>query len=69
MYPTDGIAENDVIDYYATVADHMLPLVRDRLMTLKQPAKWDRRGTILQQGHPQVLPGLRRADDRAQAWG
>ncbi len=36
MFPADGITKKEVIDYYAAVADHMLPLVRDRLMTLER---------------------------------
>ena len=36
LYPETGFTKGDVLDYYARVADAMLPHVRDRPVTLKR---------------------------------
>jgi bifunctional non-homologous end joining protein LigD len=35
-FPLDGITKRDVFDYYAAVADRVLPFLRDRPMTLER---------------------------------
>lgn len=36
MFPDDGITKSDLVDYYLAVGSHMVPHVRDRLMTLER---------------------------------
>lgn len=36
LYPEAGFTKRDVLDYYARIADVMLPHVRDRAMTLRR---------------------------------
>jgi bifunctional non-homologous end joining protein LigD len=36
LWPADGITKGDLIDYYEGIAPKMVPLVRDRLMTLER---------------------------------
>jgi bifunctional non-homologous end joining protein LigD len=36
LFPEDGITKGDLIDYYARIAPHMLPHVRDRALTLER---------------------------------
>lgn len=34
MFPRDGLTKRDVVDYYSTVAEHMLPHIRDRPVSM-----------------------------------
>jgi bifunctional non-homologous end joining protein LigD len=36
LFPEDGITKGDLIEYYARVASHMLPHLRDRPLTLER---------------------------------
>jgi bifunctional non-homologous end joining protein LigD len=36
LFPEDGIAKGDLIEYYARIAPHMLPHLRDRPLTLER---------------------------------
>lgn len=36
VFPDDGITKGDVADYYATVADRLLPYLRDRALTVQR---------------------------------
>ena len=36
LFPAAGFTKGEMIDYYATIADAMLPHVRNRPMTLKR---------------------------------
>src|SRR5215210_7919657 len=35
LFPEDGITKGDLIEYYARIAPHMLPYLRDRPLTLE----------------------------------
>lgn len=34
LFPKYGITKNDVINYYDTIADYILPYLRDRPLTM-----------------------------------
>jgi len=36
LFPGDGLTKGDLIDYYARIAPHMLPHLRDRPLTLRR---------------------------------
>lgn len=36
LYPGDNITKQNVIDYYDRVSDRMLPLMKDRLLTMQR---------------------------------
>ncbi|VEG91111.1 non-homologous end-joining DNA ligase [Legionella spiritensis] len=36
LYPDDGIRKKDVADYYARIADYLLPFVKNRPLTMKR---------------------------------
>ena len=36
MFPDDGITKSDLIDYYRAIGPHMIPHVKNRLMTLER---------------------------------
>lgn len=36
LWPEDGITKGDLVDYYEKIAPKMMPLTRDRLMTLER---------------------------------
>lgn len=36
LYPEDNITKQDIIDYYKNIADYILPLIKNRPLTLKR---------------------------------
>ena len=36
LFPKDGYTKKDLIEYYASVAEYMVPLIKDRPLTLKR---------------------------------
>ena len=56
LFPGDGITKGEMIDYYRRVADVMVPLVRDRPLTMQRyPDGIDRPG-FFQKEAPYYLP-------------
>lgn len=50
LYPDEGITKGDVIDYYRKIADHLLPHIRNRPLTLQRfPDGLDKDGFYQQQ--------------------
>jgi bifunctional non-homologous end joining protein LigD len=56
LFPDDGITKADLADYYASVADAMLPLVRDRPMNLWRWNTGIDGQRVVQQGIPKGAP-------------
>jgi len=57
LFPDDGITKADLADYYASVADAMLPLVKDRPMNLWRWNTGIDGQRVVQQGIPKGAPG------------
>jgi bifunctional non-homologous end joining protein LigD len=50
FFPKDGITKGDLIDYYVRAAEHILPLIKDRPLTLfRRPDGIDAEGFVQQQ--------------------
>jgi len=71
-FPQDGITKRDVFDYYAAVADRLLPFLRDRPMTLErlpggiEPGKphfWQKHTP---EHYPRWIPRVELLTERAQ---
>jgi bifunctional non-homologous end joining protein LigD len=56
LFPDDGITKADLADYYASVADAMLPLVKDRPMNLWRWNSGIGGQRVVQQGIPKGAP-------------
>jgi len=56
LFPDDGITKADLADYYASVADAMLPLVKDRPMNLWRWNTGIDGQRVVQQGIPKGAP-------------
>jgi bifunctional non-homologous end joining protein LigD len=56
LFPDDGITKADLADYYASVADAMLPLVKDRPMNLWRWNAGIDGQRVVQQGIPKGAP-------------
>ena len=56
LFPNDGITKADLADYYASVADAMLPLVKDRPMNLWRWNNGIGGQRVVQQGIPKGAP-------------
>lgn len=60
FFPDDNITKGDLIDYYVKVAEHMLPLVKDRPLTLfRWPDGIGKEGFVQQQAQdyfPEWVP-------------
>jgi bifunctional non-homologous end joining protein LigD len=56
LFPDDGITKADLADYYAGVADAMLPLVKDRPMNLWRWNTGIDGQRVVQQGIPKGAP-------------
>ena len=49
LFPADGITKAELVDYYSTVADVMLPHLKDRPLTLwRYPRGIDQKGFVQQ---------------------
>jgi bifunctional non-homologous end joining protein LigD len=56
VFPDDGITKGDVVDYYARIADVMVPHLKDRPLTLwRYPRGISQRGFV-QQDFSETLP-------------
>ena len=56
LFPDDGITKGELIEYYGTVAPHMLPHLKDRPVNLERfPAGIERAG-FFQQAMPDSFP-------------
>ncbi|OBF27166.1 ATP-dependent DNA ligase [Mycobacterium sp. ACS1612] len=56
VFPDDGITKGDVVDYYAEIADVMVPHLKDRPLTLwRYPRGISQRGFV-QQDFSETLP-------------
>jgi bifunctional non-homologous end joining protein LigD len=56
LFPQDGITKGELIEYYGTVATHMLPHLKDRPINLERfPGGIDRAG-FFQQAMPESFP-------------
>jgi len=56
LFPNDGITKADLADYYASVAEAMLPLVKDRPMNLWRWNTGIAGQRVVQQGIPKGAP-------------
>ena len=56
LFPDDGITKADLADYYASVAEAMLPLVKDRPMNLWRWNNGIGGQRVVQQGIPKGAP-------------
>ena len=56
LFPDDGITKADLADYYASVAEAMLPLVKDRPMNLWRWNTGIAGQRVVQQGIPKGAP-------------
>jgi len=57
LFPADGITKGDLLNYYQAIAPLMLPLIKDRPMTLRRwPAGIGKQG-FFQKEVPEYYPG------------
>src|SRR3954452_1845840 len=56
LFPDDGITKAELADYYASVADAMLPLVKDRPMNLWRWNNGIQSERVVQHGIPKGAP-------------
>jgi bifunctional non-homologous end joining protein LigD len=56
LFPDDGITKADLAEYYASVAEAMLPLVKDRPMNLWRWNNGIQSERVVQQGIPKGAP-------------
>jgi bifunctional non-homologous end joining protein LigD len=67
FYPDDKITKGDVIEYYRTVADRMLPYLRDRPVTMERYPDGITGHRIVQKNVPDYFPDwVTRAEIRKQ---
>lgn len=55
-FPDDGLTKGDIVDYYRRVADHMLPHLEDRPVTLHRWPDGIEGDDFFQQARPDHLP-------------
>jgi bifunctional non-homologous end joining protein LigD len=56
LFPDDGITKGDLFDYYARVADWILPHLRDRPFTMKRWREGLAGGSFFQKQAPKGMP-------------
>jgi bifunctional non-homologous end joining protein LigD len=56
LFPEDGITKGELIEYYAAVAPHMLPHLKDRPVNLERFPNGIARGGFFQQAMPESSP-------------
>jgi bifunctional non-homologous end joining protein LigD len=56
LFPEAGITKGELIEYYATVAPHMLPHLKDRPVNLERFPDGIARGGFFQQAMPESFP-------------
>src|SRR3954469_601416 len=56
LFPDDGITKGDLFDYYATVADAIVPHLRDRPFTMKRWREGLPGGAFFQKQAPKGIP-------------
>ncbi len=61
-YPGDGVTKRDVLNYYAAVADLILPHLRDRPLSLKRYPNGIREPFFFQKDTPDTYPGWLRTE-------
>ena len=70
LFPGDGITKGDLVRYYFGAADAMLPLLRDRPLTLVRYPDGITAGGVLQKNAPRYFPDwIRRAPVPKQGGG
>jgi bifunctional non-homologous end joining protein LigD len=63
LFPGDGITKGELVEYYARIADRMVPLVRDRLLSLERYPDGIAAHRVFQQKIPTYFPDwIRRVD-------
>lgn len=61
-YPDDGVAKRDVLNYYAAVADLLLPHLRDRPLSLKRYPNGIKEQFFFQKDTPESYPNWLRTE-------
>jgi bifunctional non-homologous end joining protein LigD len=61
-YPGDGVTKRDVLNYYAAVADLILPHLKDRPLSLKRYPNGIREQFFFQKDTPDTYPGWLRTE-------
>ena len=61
-YPGDGVTKRDVLNYYAAVADLILPHLQDRPLSLKRYPNGIREQFFFQKDTPDTYPGWLRTE-------
>jgi bifunctional non-homologous end joining protein LigD len=56
VFPDDGITKGDVVDYYATVAEHLLPYLQGRALTVERFPKGIGGEGFMQKNAPDHAP-------------
>jgi bifunctional non-homologous end joining protein LigD len=56
LFPADGITKEGLVSYYASVADAMIPLIRDRPLSMRRFPDGIGREGFLQQQAPEYFP-------------
>jgi len=56
LFPDDGVTKGDLFDYYGSVADWILPHLRDRPFTMKRWREGLRGGSFFQKQAPKGIP-------------
>jgi bifunctional non-homologous end joining protein LigD len=61
-YPDDGVSKRDVLNYYAAVADLILPYLKDRPLSLKRYPNGIKEQYFFQKDTPDSYPGWLRTE-------
>ena len=56
LYPASGITKQDIIEYYDRIADHMLPYMKDRPLTMRRFPNGIGREGFFQKNAPEHIP-------------
>jgi bifunctional non-homologous end joining protein LigD len=57
LWPQDGVTKNELLDYYAEVADHLLPFIANRPLSLQRAPDPLTGECVYQKTAPPGLPG------------